>query len=38
MEMKFCSDDHLPLGKLFRILALIIVVKPVFQNDSKYYP
>ena len=38
MKMKFRSDDNLPLGKIFRIPVLIIVVKSVFQNDNKYYP
>ena len=38
MKMKFRSDDNLPLGKIFRILVLIIVVKSVFQNNNKYYP
>ena len=38
MKMKFRSDDNLPLGKIFRILVLIIDVNSVSQNDNKYYP
>ena len=37
-QMKFRSDDNLPLGKIFRILVLIIDVNSVSQNDNKYYP
>ena len=38
MKVKFESDDDLPLGKILSIPSMIIVVRSVFQKDSKYYP
>ena len=38
MKIRFESDDDLPLGKILSIPSMIIVVKSVFQKDSKYYP
>ena len=38
MKIKFNSDDNLPLNKTLELHNLTIVVRPVFQEDSKYYP
>ena len=38
MIIRFDSYDDLPLGKVFSIATLGIVVQCVFQNESKYYP
>ena len=38
MEMKFNSDDTLPLNKILKLHNLTIVVRCVFQEDNKYYP
>ena len=36
--MKFNSDDELPLNKTIGIPSMIIVVRVVFHENSKYYP
>ena len=38
MEMKFNSDDTLPLNKILKLHNLTIVVRCIFQEDNKYYP
>ena len=38
MRIKFDSDDELPLNKMVEILIETIVVRAVFQENSKYYP
>ena len=38
MKIKFESDDDLPLGKTINIPLCVIIVKGVFEEDSKYYP
>ena len=38
MRIKFDSDDELLLNKLVEILIETIVVRAVFQENSKYYP
>ena len=38
MKIKFESDDDLPLGKITNIHLCVIIVKGVFEEDSKYYP
>ena len=38
MKIKFNSDDDLPLNKILKLCILIIVVRSVFEEDSKYYP
>ena len=37
MIMKFCSGDELPLNKTIEIPAMIIVVRAMFYENSKYY-
>ena len=38
IKIKFDSDDNLPLGKILSLHNMAIVVRSVFQEDSKYYP
>ena len=38
IKIKFNSDDELPLNKLIEILSMIIVVRVVFHENTKYYP
>ena len=38
MKIRFESDDHLPLGKTFNIVNLIIVAESVLEKDGKFYP
>ena len=38
MEIKFNSDDNLPLNKILTLRNLTIVVRSVFQEEhGKYY-
>ena len=38
MEIKFNSDDDLPLNKILKLHNLTITVRSVFEEDGKYYP
>ena len=38
MKIKFNSDDELPLNKTTEIRGMIIAVRTVFHENSKYYP
>ena len=38
MQIKFDSDDNLPLNKTIEIPMKTIVVRAVFQENNKYYP
>ena len=38
IEIKFNSDDNLPLNKMLKLHNLTIVVRSAFQEDNKYYP
>ena len=38
MKIKFESDDNLPLGKIMNISVCVIIVKGVFEKNSKYNP
>ena len=38
MEIRFESDDDLPLGKTFIIVGMIIVAASVLEKNGKYYP
>ena len=38
MKIKFNSDNYLPLNKLLKFINLTIIVRTVFEEDSKYYP
>ena len=38
MNIKFNSDDDLPLNKMLKPHMLTIIVRSVFEEDGKYYP
>ena len=38
MEIKFNSDNELPLSKTIEILTMVIVIRAVFHENNKYYP
>ena len=38
MNIKFNSDDELPLNKRTEIPTITIVVKTIFLQNNKYYP
>ena len=38
MKIKINSDDNLPLNKVLKFHALMIIIKSVFERDGKYYP
>ena len=38
MKIKFDTDDDLPLNKPLMLRMLTIIVKSVFEEDSKFYP
>ena len=38
MKIKFNSDDELPLYKAIEINNAVIVVRAVFNEESKHYP
>ena len=37
MKIKFNADDNLPLNKLLKLHLLTIIVRCVFEEDSKFY-
>ena len=38
MKIKFNFDDDLPLNTVLKFPVLTIVIRNVFEKDSKYYP
>ena len=38
MKIKFSSDDDLSLNNLLKLHNLKIIVRSIFEEDSKYYP
>ena len=38
MKIRFNSDDNLPLNIMLRLHMLLIIVRPIFEEDGKYYP
>ena len=38
MNIKFNSDDNLPLNKILKLHNFKILVRSVFYEDGKYYP
>ena len=38
MEIKFNSDDNLPLNKPLKFHNVTITISPVFDEDGKLYP
>ena len=37
IKIRFESDDNLPLNKTQKLHILIVIVRSVFEKDSKYY-
>ena len=37
MKIKFDADDNLPLNKPLKLRMLTIIVRSVFEEDSKFY-
>ena len=38
LKMKFESNDDLPISKTINIPVCVIIIRSVFEEDSKYYP
>ena len=38
MEIKFNSDDNLPLNKLLKFHLMTITIRSLFEEDGKLYP
>ena len=38
MEIKFDSDDNLPLNKPLKFHMMTIIIRSVFEEDGKLYP
>ena len=38
MKIKFNSDDDLPLNKPLKFHLMNIIIRSVFEEDSKLYP
>ena len=38
LKIQLNSDDMLPLNKKIEITSMIIVVRPVFHKNNKFYP
>ena len=38
MNIKFDSDDNLPLNKKLKFPSIAIFIRSVFEEDGKYYP
>ena len=38
IKIKFNSDDSLPLNKTLKLHNMTIIMRSVFEKDSKYYP
>ena len=38
MEIKFNSDDDLPLKKPLKFHLMTITIRSIFEEDGKFYP
>ena len=38
MEIRFDSDNNLPLNTALKFYGLIIIIRYIFEKDDKYYP
>ena len=38
MKITFESDDNLSLGRRLKLHMITVIVRPVFEEDSKYHP
>ena len=38
MKIKFSSDDDIPLNKVLYFPTITVIIRCVFEKNSKYYP
>ena len=38
MNIKFNSDDHIPLNKQLNFPTITVIIRNIFEKDGKYYP
>ena len=38
MKIKFYSDDNLPRNKILKFRVLTVIIRIIFEKDSKCYP
>ena len=38
MEIKFNTDDNIPLNKIIYFPTITIIIRSITQKDGKYYP
>ena len=38
MKIKFNSDDDFPLNKPLKFHAMTVIIRSLFEEDSKFYP
>ena len=38
MKIKFDTDNNLPLNKTLKLHNMAMVIRPVFEQNSKFYP
>ena len=38
MKIKFSNDDDIPLNKKLHFPTITVIIRCVFEKDSKYYP
>ena len=38
MKIKFESNEDLPISKMINIPVCVIIIRSIFEEDSKYYP
>ena len=38
MKIKFDFDNQLSLNKILKFRTLTIIIRNIFEKDSKYYP
>ena len=38
MKIKFSSDDDIPLNKQLNVSTITVIIRYIFEKDTKYYP
>ena len=38
MKLKFNPDDNIPLNKQLNFPTITVIIRNIFEKDSKYYP
>ena len=38
MQIKFDSDNNLPITKMLKFRILTIIIRTIFEKDGEYYP